>query len=78
MVSLEENITTVNKDLTEFSPTMLPAAVKEPLAKHLDLIRRQHQCVQELLEHRDVSTTMITRHVSNRGGKGVFSPAGRL
>jgi integrase len=23
--------------------TMLPAAVKEPLAKHLDLIRRQHQ-----------------------------------
>jgi integrase len=23
--------------------TMLPTAVKEPLAKHLDLIRRQHQ-----------------------------------
>ena len=23
--------------------TMLPAAVKEPLAKHLDMIRRQHQ-----------------------------------
>jgi integrase len=34
--------------------------------------------VQELLVHRDVSTTMIYPHVLNRGGKGVFSPADRL
>jgi integrase len=29
---------------------------------------------QELLDHKDVQTTMIHTHVLNRGGRGVRSP----
>ena len=34
--------------------------------------------IQELLGHKDVTTTMIYTHVINRGGKGVKSPMDSL
>lgn len=43
------------------------------LEDHCDI-----RTVQELLSHKDVSTTMICTHVLNRSPGGVRSPANRL
>ena len=54
-----------------------PSAAREWMWTHLLQSGYDIRTVQELLGHKDVSTTMIYTHVLNRGGRGVVSPLDR-
>lgn len=74
---LQQAVRNAAKRMTVVKPVTCHA-LRHSFATHLLAGGYDIRTVQELLGHRDVSTTMIYTHVLNRGGLGVRSPADGL